>query len=161
VDVVGNAELAAADERFAESTPFDHRRGHREADEREPRDRGKHEHAHQERHGKEDEQAYGESNERRSARQPSSGGERAGSHVRRREERRAEPDDNGLGVDRLAERQLLDHGDAEPERKRSPEPFPVEPDRLRHDLADRAGLRRKRRRELATAGHRPKPNSAR
>ena len=39
VHVVGEPELAAAGERAAKRVLLDHRRGHREADQREPRDR--------------------------------------------------------------------------------------------------------------------------
>jgi len=149
VDEVGARELQPSTERVDEAAPFDHRRRDGEPREREPRDRREDHEPKEQGDRQPDEDPHCEPDEEGAERRPVLRDERTGADVRRRDERREQPEDDGLLVQRPSERDLVERRDAESEREDREETRAVEPDRLGDELSDGARLGRERRRQRA------------
>ena len=149
VHVVGSREPRAATQRSAESALLDERGGCAEADEREERERDEVE-------AGEDRDALHDQGEKRDERNGEGDNDSASvdaerkparTDVRSRPQRRADrrhqsPHERTW---KLHESRAREPG-SDAQRERRPEARPVQPQRLGYDLADRARLRRKRRR---------------
>jgi hypothetical protein len=103
VGIVGRAELAPADEGVPEAQAFEHRRGHGEPEQREPRDARQDEHRAERRKGQVDEDR---DRDRRARRRPLVH-QPAGPHESRHEDRRERPVDEHLHTRRLPHAQLV------------------------------------------------------
>jgi hypothetical protein len=142
VDVVGARQATGPLERRARAdATVDHRR-HGEPGEGEPGQGGQDEEPDQEPHGQEDDGPDAECGQVDAPWRSPPEDEHAGFDVGQREERRAQREERRLGYLVAADRELVEGGDGEPERKTSPEAPLVEANRVGDELADRSVSRR-------------------
>src|SRR6266508_3170834 len=153
VHVIGSGEPERPPERPTEAEALDHRRGHHPADERQVRDRRQQEQLGEERRREEDEHAGSVPGQKTPAAGPYAGD----AHDRRdvgQGQQQCPEQNRRLDADaehrrRVAERdsELGEGRHGQAEREHVEEVTPVEADRLRNQLPDRALLRRERRRQ--------------
>ncbi len=138
VHVVRTREAAGFSQRIPDASALQERRGNREPREGEPGQRRQDEDPDEHANRQEDDDADRESGQERPARRTRLGSQRASADVGQREERSGDDEQRALHLGPVADRELVEsrHDDAEHERRK--EPAPVEPDRLGHELANRA-----------------------
>ena len=158
--VVDTSQGETAPQRASERRPLEHRRGHAQPDEREPENACKREPGEQERRRDEHERPGAERDDPGPQRRLATADELRRVGKREREERRGEDERRRRRLPPEAQRRLVRDRDDEPERQRPREVGPVEADRLGDELADRAPLRRERRRRALVRRPRPRRHRA-
>jgi hypothetical protein len=151
MDVVGAPERERSANGADRARALEQRDRHDEPHEREPRHGQEREPREDGCGGQEDQRADAHRNRPAAKRRSLARGQQAGDGVRKREERRERNDDRDAPFDGKADREDVGRRQRQAQGDRGPEPPPVEPDRLGHELADGAGLGRKRRRQLRHA----------
>ena len=138
VHVVGTRETAAPPQRLPDAAALEKGGRNREPGEGEPGERGEDEDPDDHANRQEDDDADQERGQERPTRGTSAGGERTGPDEGEREKRSGEHQQRCLDFRHLADRKLVESRNDSPQRQRRKEPAPVEPNRLGHELPDRA-----------------------
>jgi hypothetical protein len=138
VDEAGLREKRPPPHGFPDAPPLEQCGGHREPGECQPGNGRQDEEPDQHRDREEDDDPDHERGEDVPAARALARRQEAGPDVGEREERRGDDEHARLGRRLLAERDLVEGRNDEPERERAPEAGPVEPDRLSHELTDGA-----------------------
>jgi hypothetical protein len=138
VHIVGARETAASPQRLPDAAALEERGGNREPGKREPRERGQDEDPDEKADRQEDDDPDREGGKEGPAPRARLRREHTGPDVGEREDRSAEDEQRCLDLRPLADRKLVERGNDRPEPERGEKPAPVEPNRLGHELADRA-----------------------
>lgn len=136
VHVVDPRKAARPSHSFTRPEPLGEDRRHREPRKREPGQRREDVEPDEDPHGQEHEDPDHERGQEDTPRRPASEDEHARADVAEREERRPQDEEGSLSLLVVADRELVEDGDDEPDRERSPEAPLVEADRVSDELTD-------------------------